>query len=145
MAYLRVVAGFFGYLLLIGAIDFLLHTEFGTAIVSALMGLGLCWWALARPLRERRDQRRARDDELIARADAGHMAFLKNDPAAFAPPPVMQELPRMRRGLKVAIVAASGLALISTWVAFLENPEREVVSIQPAATLPAWVAGHGEG
>lgn len=114
MAYLRVVAGMFGYIFLLGAVDFLFHTVYSTSIVMLLMAVGLLWFALYQPIRESNARREAREAALIARAEAGHAAFLARDPAAFAPPPPVEPEPRMAAGLKVVIAIAVGFALLVT-------------------------------
>lgn len=114
MAYFRVVAGLFGYLFLVTAGHFLFETSYSTAVVSALMAAGMWWFALAKPFQEYLARRAARDAALIARAEAGHAAFLVNDPAAFSPPPPVEAEPQMTKGLKIAIATAVGFAVLFT-------------------------------
>lgn len=133
--YTRVVAGVFGYMFLITAVRFLFETDYGTAFVAVLMSAGLWWFALAKPVRERRARQAARDAALIARAEAGHAAFLEDNPAAFAPPPPVEPEPQMTRKLKIAIAVGVGFAILFTGAVIAGDPMEDSQSAGAVASI----------
>ena len=106
-------------------VDRAISTVEKNLIEGALMAAGLWWFALATPFREHRARRAARDAALIARAEAGHAAFLVNDPAAFSPPPPVEVDPQMAKGLKIAIATAVGFAVLFTGSVVFGDTEEE--------------------
>nr|WP_206038196.1 hypothetical protein [Rhodococcus sp. HNM0569] len=86
--------------------------RFGSALVGLIVAAGLGYLAVGKPIREYLARRKAENEALAARAQAGHEAFVAGDPAAFAPPPPLPEKQPVRRGVIIASVAASMLVLI---------------------------------
>lgn len=110
--YLRVVAGMFAGVVLWLATVEAIHGEFGQAVFTLLVALGLVYLAVGKPLREYRRRVKAEQAALAARAEAGHRAFLAGDlSSALAPPPEAPKPPHIRRGVVIAAVLAAAFVL----------------------------------
>ncbi|WP_182359693.1 hypothetical protein [Tomitella gaofuii] len=112
--YLRVVAGFFAAVFLMGVVDLGLDGEVGAAIVSLLLAGALGWYAVIGPLRVRARRIREQNAATAARADAANQAYLAGDwRAAMAPPPPAPPRLPVRRGVLAAIGVAAFFFVIA--------------------------------
>ncbi|GAA4810613.1 hypothetical protein [Tomitella cavernea] len=112
--YLRVVAGLFAAVFLVGVVDLGLDGEAGAAVVSLVLAGALGWYAVIGPLRVRAARIREQDAATAARADAANQAYLAGDVrAAMAPPPPAPPRLPVRRGVLAAVGAAALLFVVA--------------------------------
>ncbi|SNV27080.1 lipoprotein [Rhodococcus rhodochrous] len=136
--YLRVLAGMFAGVVVWLAIVEVLHGEFGQAVFSLLIAAGLAYLAVGKPLREYRRRVQAEQAAIVARAEAGHRAYLAGDlRSAMAPPPEPPKPPRLRRGVVIAAVLAAMFVLfgiINDISDGLESPSEGEASTTPQSS-----------
>ncbi|QDQ96996.1 hypothetical protein [Tomitella fengzijianii] len=112
--YLRVVAGFFAAVFLMGVVDLGLDGEAGAAIVALVLAGALGWYAVIGPLRVRARRISEQNAATAARADAANQAYLAGDlRAAMAPPPPVPPRLPVRRGVLAAVGVAALLFVIA--------------------------------
>ena len=121
-AYLRVVAGFFAAVFVWVGFTLLFRGGIGGGVADLLIGSGLWYLALAKPIRERRAWYAEQRAALVARADADNAAFLAGRPDPLPVPAEKAEPPRMRKGVRIAIGVATALFVLCA-VANLTTPD----------------------
>lgn len=151
--YLRVVAGFFAALFLLGTVELSVDGEPGAAVMALVFALALGWFAVAQPLRARRRAERERQRAVAERADAAHHAFEAGDMAgALAPPPPPPPRPPVRRGVLVAVAVAVLLFVLVLVAQFVEGspagdahpaPAGQATSAPPSPAAPTRAAAPG--
>ncbi|MCK8671647.1 PASTA domain-containing protein [Rhodococcus sp. HM1] len=134
--YLRVLAGMFAGITLWLAFVELIHGKFSASFTQLVFTAILAYLAVGKPIRDYRARKQAEYAGLAARAEAGHLAYLAGDPAAFAPPPPAPQSPKVRRGVVIAALVAAAFVIfgiISDISDGLESPSDDDAMTTPTA------------
>ncbi|MDN5757448.1 MAG: hypothetical protein L0H59_02780 [Tomitella sp.] len=137
--YLRVLAGFFAAIFLLGTVSIAVDGDFGGAVASAVFAIALGAYAAVSPLRTRMRRDRAEQQAVAARADAAHQAYLAGDYGqALAPPPAPVPRQPVRKGVLVASAVAAFFVVIAV-IGTIVGPGEETSAgtTAPSATAPA--------
>lgn len=110
----HVVGLFIAYVLLLAGVSLLFTLEWPSAVLSLVLGAVAGWLSVRGPLRVRRAFHQVQADELRARADAGHQAFLRGETAFGAVPAPALAPPVISPGARVAAVIGAVVALLLT-------------------------------
>lgn len=110
----HVVGLLIAYLFLLFGVSLLFEREWASAAVGVVLGAVIAWFSVRAPLRLRRAFHQAQAEELRARADAGHQAFLRGEVGFGSVPPPATTPPVISPGARVASVICAVVALLMT-------------------------------